>query len=45
VPNIHPGNNDAKVEVMDLMGDEVFLHLLTAGIRMWRLSIRAARRV
>jgi multiple sugar transport system ATP-binding protein len=28
-PNIHPGNIDAKVEVTELMGNEVFLYLLT----------------
>lgn len=28
-PNIHPGNFDAKVEVTELMGNEVFLYLLT----------------
>lgn len=30
-PNIHPGNFDAKVEVTELMGNEVFLYLLTGG--------------
>ena len=30
-PNIHPGNIDAKVEVTELMGNEVFLYLLTGG--------------
>ncbi|HTP10961.1 MAG TPA: ABC transporter ATP-binding protein [Anaerolineae bacterium] len=30
-PNIHPGNVDAKVEVTELMGNEVFLYLLTGG--------------
>ena len=30
-PNIHPGNLDAKVEVTELMGNEVFLYLLTGG--------------
>jgi multiple sugar transport system ATP-binding protein len=29
--NIHPGNIDAKVEVTELMGNEVFLYLLTGG--------------
>ena len=28
-PNIHPGNLDAKVEVTELMGNEVYLYLLT----------------
>jgi len=28
-PNIHPGNFDARVEVTELMGNEVFLYLLT----------------
>jgi multiple sugar transport system ATP-binding protein len=30
-PNIHPGNITAKVEVTELMGNEVFLYLLTGG--------------
>jgi len=30
-PNIHPGYFDAKVEVTELMGNEVFLYLLTGG--------------
>jgi len=30
-PNIHPGNLDAKVEVTELMGNEVFLYLLTGN--------------
>ena len=30
-PNIHPGNIDATVEVTELMGNEVFLYLLTGG--------------
>jgi len=30
-PNIHPGAIDAKVEVTELMGNEVFLYLLTGG--------------
>jgi multiple sugar transport system ATP-binding protein len=30
-PNIHPGNIDAQVEVTELMGNEVFLYLLTGG--------------
>jgi multiple sugar transport system ATP-binding protein len=30
-PNIHPGNIDASVEVTELMGNEVFLYLLTGG--------------
>jgi multiple sugar transport system ATP-binding protein len=30
-PNIHPGNIDANVEVTELMGNEVFLYLLTGG--------------
>ncbi len=30
-PNIHPGYIDAKVEVTELMGNEVFLYLLTGG--------------
>ncbi|MFN8595694.1 MAG: sn-glycerol-3-phosphate ABC transporter ATP-binding protein UgpC [Anaerolineae bacterium] len=30
-PNIHPGSLDAKVEVTELMGNEVFLYLLTGG--------------
>jgi multiple sugar transport system ATP-binding protein len=30
-PNIHAGNIDAKVEVTELMGNEVFLYLLTGG--------------
>ena len=30
-PNIHPGNIDAKVEVTELMGNEVFLYLVTGG--------------
>ena len=30
-PNIHPGHIDAKVEVTELMGNEVFLYLLTGG--------------
>jgi multiple sugar transport system ATP-binding protein len=28
-PNIHPGNLDAQVEVTELMGNEVYLYLLT----------------
>jgi multiple sugar transport system ATP-binding protein len=28
-PNIHPGHIDAKVEVTELMGNEVFLYLVT----------------
>jgi multiple sugar transport system ATP-binding protein len=30
-PNIHPGHIDATVEVTELMGNEVFLYLLTSG--------------
>src|SRR5512143_2590377 len=30
-PNIHPGNIDAQVEVTELMGNEVFVYLLTGG--------------
>jgi len=30
-PNIHPGNLDAQVDVTELMGNEVFLYLLTGG--------------
>jgi multiple sugar transport system ATP-binding protein len=30
-PDIHPGNIDAQVEVTELMGNEVFLYLLTGG--------------
>jgi multiple sugar transport system ATP-binding protein len=30
-PNIHPGHIDANVEVTELMGNEVFLYLLTGG--------------
>jgi multiple sugar transport system ATP-binding protein len=30
-PNIHPGQVDAQVEVTELMGNEVFLYLLTGG--------------
>ena len=30
-PNIHPGHIEAQVEVTELMGNEVFLYLLTSG--------------
>jgi multiple sugar transport system ATP-binding protein len=30
-PNIHPGYLDAQVEVTELMGNEVFLYLVTGG--------------
>jgi multiple sugar transport system ATP-binding protein len=43
-PNITSGPIDAKVDVVELMGNEVLLHLAVASTSSSRASIRAPRR-